>query len=518
MPRNNAHKAWMLTVEQPKKSALFHLNRRKRKYMKMIKKILERGLLAGMILGMAAFPADISAAAQDSLSSVTEEAQIQPIRDGSGKYLMKSNGFYCLDVSGARENKAAVHYFDAYEIDGTIFDGYYYHDAEGRFKAGDAQMVHLKGVPIAVMQEDSTLTETVIADGFYMVNNLGKLSAAPQVRYFDNLVMDGVTFNGYYYFNEEGRLVTEPGIHFVDLLCNGRKFSGSYYFGGANGSLVQESTVTADGFMVDDTGKVSNLEQLGVENLEPVLTELLSGYDGEWSVYVKDLNTEQSLLINDRPYYSASLIKAFVMAKSYSNMEMLKENETVRLKNAAPETVRVKLEDLLWNMITVSDNESSNELVRLQTGSHDFLEGAKQVNKYLEAEGYGDTSVQHTLHPSASDSVGLGGRNMTSVKDCGLLLERIYKGKCVSEEASRAMLNLLLNQQVTWKIPEGLPAGIVSGNKTGETDEDQHDIAIVYGEKTTYILCVMSEGFANEDTAVRNIRSISKVVYNYLNL
>ena len=47
------------------------------------------------------------------------------------------------------------------------------------------------------------------------------------------------------------------------------------------------------------------------------------------------------------------------------------------------------------------------------------------------------------------------------------------------------MLNLLSNQENTWKIPQGLPDGIKSANKTGETDQDQHDIAIVYGEKTT---------------------------------
>ena len=43
-------------------------------------------------------------------------------------------------------------------------------------------------------------------------------------------------------------------------------------------------------------------------------------------------------------------------------------------------------------------------------------------------------------------------------------------------------------------------------------------MAIVYGPKTTYILCVMSEGFKNADQAVENIRKISGVVYNYLNL
>ena len=56
-------------------------------------------------------------------------------------------------------------------------------------------------------------------DGYYFVNNLGRLSAAPQVRYIDNLVIDGITLNGYYYFDENGRLVTEPGIHSLEMDC-----------------------------------------------------------------------------------------------------------------------------------------------------------------------------------------------------------------------------------------------------------------------------------------------------------
>ena len=77
------------------------------------------------------------------------------------------------------------------------------------------------------------------------------------------------------------------------------------------------------------------------------------------------------------------------------------------------------------------------------------------------------------------------------------------------------MLELLKKQENTTKIPAGIKDEVETANKTGETDEDQHDIAIVYGPKTTYILCVMSEDSAN---AIANIRSISKVVYNYLNL
>lgn len=79
------------------------------------------------------------------------------------------------------------------------------------------------------------------------------------------------------------------------------------------------------------------------------------------------------------------------------------------------------------------------------------------------------------------------------------------------------MLNLLLNQQVTTKIPSGVSASVEIANKTGETDTDQHDIAIVYGEKTTYILCVMSENCQAGD-AVSHIQDISEIVYNYLNM
>ena len=169
-------------------------------------------------------------------------------------------------------------------------------------------------------------------------------------------------------------------------------------------------------------------------------------------------------------------------------------------------------------MITVSDNESCNELGRLQSEKHDFLDGAEKVNEYLEKEGYSETSYQSTLHPSSSAKISLGGRNMTSVKDCGLLLERIYRGECVSEEASAQMLDLLKRQENTSKIPAGIKAEVPTANKTGETDEDQHDIAIVYGAKTTYILCVMSEGWKSGGDAVQNIQNISSMVYNYLNL
>lgn len=450
-----------------------------------------------------------------SLLSVTEESQILAIEDGSGKYLLKSDGFYCLNEDGTLETAPAVHYFDHLVIDGTVFDGYYYHDESGKFRAGNPYMTYLN-LPAAA--EEAPEEMAVSFEGYFMVNNLGKLTAAPQVRYMNDLKLNNQSFNGYYYFDEYGELVTETGIHELDMTSNGQHFEGMYYFGGENGLLVQEEGTTPEGLSVDETGRLKDGDKLGMGTLEPKLTEMIKSYPGEWSAYVKNLDSGEEILINNQSMYSASLIKAFVLADSYNEMENVMANEGQKLKKEAdsPE-VKGKVDDLICNMITVSDNESFNELVRLQSEKNDFKEGAEKINEYLKEEGYGDTSVQHTLAPSASPSTGLGGRNTTSVKDCGMLLERIYKGDCVSKEASEEMLNILLQQEVDWKIPSGLSSDVKVANKTGETDTSQHDIAIVYGEKTTYIFCVMSQN-CPESTAIHNIRDLSRVVYYHLNL
>ncbi len=55
------------------------------------------------------------------------------------------------------------------------------------------------------------------------------------------------------------------------------------------------------------------------------------------------------------------------------------------------------------------------------------------------------------------------------------------------------MLHIMLNQENTITIPQGLPEVTKVANKTVETSEVQHDAAIVYGEKTDFILCIMTK-------------------------
>ena len=85
-----------------------------------------------------------------------------------------------------------------------------------------------------------------------------------------------------------------------------------------------------------------------------------------------------------------------------------------------------ELNHLLELMITVSDNEAYNELMR-RLGGGDFITGCQRVNQYLEREGYENTEVHHTLHPSSSASLGDGGSNLTSVKAVSYTHLDVYK-------------------------------------------------------------------------------------------
>ncbi len=238
--------------------------------------------------------------------------------------------------------------------------------------------------------------------------------------------------------------------------------------------------------------------------LEKMLSDAAASYEGDWSIYVKELTRGEEIVINNHPQKAASLIKLYIMGAVYDAYE----KETLE---PTEETGR-----LLEQMITVSDNESSNELVRrLSPAGDDHPAGMQVVNAFAQAGGFADTSQGRDLQDVRTTPPP--GENYTSVEDCGRFLEAVYQGNCVSAEASAQMLRLLKGQQRTWKIPAGLPEGVESANKTGELSDTENDVAIVYGPQTAYVLCVMAQEVPDTAKAQERIRNISTVVYEYLN-
>ena len=233
------------------------------------------------------------------------------------------------------------------------------------------------------------------------------------------------------------------------------------------------------------------------DDLQPQVENLLEGYKnqvgGKWAVYVEDLQTGGSMTINDEKMQAASLIKLYIMGAVYEQYDALSSNGNIG--------------ELLTEMITVSDNDAANELVKL-LGGGDAAKGMMAVNSFCAQYGYSNTSMGRLLLADNSTA-----DNYTSVGDCGKFLYHMYINKF---SRSGEMMELLLAQTRRSKIPAGIPDGVQVGNKTGELDDVQNDAAIVYAEKP-YVVCIMAEGVSGTEGPVQAIASLSQVIYGYTN-
>lgn len=273
----------------------------------------------------------------------------------------------------------------------------------------------------------------------------------------------------------------------------------------------------ANSALQEETDQTQDTEQIPQSQIEQLIAEKISAYDGEWSVYLKtkgmsqeevcDLYPEES----GRTMKSASLIKLFVMETLYDRVQQdVLQSEAI--------------EGLIQPMITVSDNEACNTLVTDFLGDGDADHGMAEVTWYAQQNGYTDTSMGRLMLSYQTD-----GDNYTSARDCGTLLEKIYDGTCVSEADSQKMLSFLQNQERRNKIPYGLQMRWTGteewvANKTGEIAYAEvpekgmveGDVAIVHTSFGDYILCILVNDMeSNTDTQTR-IQDLSGWIYDYL--
>ncbi len=209
---------------------------------------------------------------------------------------------------------------------------------------------------------------------------------------------------------------------------------------------------------------------------------------GTWAAAYIDLQSGDMSVVNSSQMRAASLIKLYIMGAIYEKYDTYTE-------------VNSGIDELLYSMITVSDNYAANELVSV-LGSGDTDAGEKIVTSYAQSHGWSSTSMGRLLSEEA-----IYGDNYTSVADCADFMQSVYNGALPH---SSDMLDLLSKQTITYKIPSGVP--VPTANKTGELPDVQNDAAIVYAD-SPYVLCVMSE-YVPAGLATSAIVELSSDVYS----
>ena len=254
---------------------------------------------------------------------------------------------------------------------------------------------------------------------------------------------------------------------------------------------------------------------------------------GVFALAFKDLQTGKTLFINEHEiFHAASTMKTPVLIEAYKQAaegrlaitdSITLINEFKSIADTSHFTLSGKddsefelykhigekatLYYLLYQMIISSSNLATNIVI-------DKL-GATNVTATIRSLGANDIKVLRGVEDGKAYEKGLN--NVISAYDLALLFEKMANGKIVSQDASQAMIKILLDQQFKDIIPAKLPAGVKVAHKTGFITGIHHDSGIVFlpdGKK--YVLVLLSKNLTNDKAGIEAMANVSEMIYKYV--
>lgn len=251
-----------------------------------------------------------------------------------------------------------------------------------------------------------------------------------------------------------------------------------------------------------------------------MLKDRIEKYIGESdidaSIYIKSMKSDFEFKYKEtRVMPSASLIKLPMMAYIYDLAYKDKLDMEYKLKPTREQIVSgsgvikdlhtdmgYSIRDLVYLMITISDNTAANILI-------DYI-GMDGTNEEAKDLGMNDTVLKRHMMDIAARAAGVD--NFTTVADMAKFFEKLYNGDVVNYLASREMLEILKAQRFN-VMNYYLPSKLKAAHKTGSLDGYEHDCGIIYGQDDDMIICVMTSGFKNDYEGIDYIKGLTKTIY-----
>ncbi|AYM01641.1 serine hydrolase [Levilactobacillus yiduensis] len=232
--------------------------------------------------------------------------------------------------------------------------------------------------------------------------------------------------------------------------------------------------------------------------LKAIAQQTMGQLAGQNAVYIQTTGG-QTLSWRNRSQKAASDIKLFILATVYRQVTAgtfnLSAPYTLRAADkvggtgnlqAQPDGTRVTNRDLLRAMMTVSDNTATNIVIRR-------VGGLSAVNQEIKRLGATQTVLRRKMMDQ--QALAAGRDNVTSARDLGQLLMKLWQHRLISPTADAAMLKLLAANTNHTKLPRHVPAGRQVYNKTGEFDTYgvENDAAIFAQGKRAVVVVALSQ-------------------------
>lgn len=262
--------------------------------------------------------------------------------------------------------------------------------------------------------------------------------------------------------------------------------------------------------------------------LQEKIEEILKNVEGHFAVAIKDLGSDEELMINaDEPFVAASIIKVPIMVEVFKQahfgMFSLEDTITLTQEDQVPGAgilheltpgLKLPIRDLVKMMIVQSDNTAANMLIDLV--------GAENVTQTMKEMGLQDTVLLWKLQIVPANRQGY---NHLTARDMTRLFTLMANSQVVSWRACDLMIDILKRQQLNNLLPAYLPLEVDEpvgalpivqmAHKTGEITGVRHDSGIIYHRNGAFAITVLSKDLLDEKAGERALAEIGKAAYEY---
>ena len=268
--------------------------------------------------------------------------------------------------------------------------------------------------------------------------------------------------------------------------------------------------------------------------LKNSVEEQFKSMKGDFAFAFLDLsNPDDVIIINaDEKFHAASTMKVPVMIELFKQARNGKFSlsDSIVVKNEFKSIVdgsvysldinddsgeslyhkigsKVTIEDLMYEMITVSSNLATNILIELVD--------AQKTTSSMGKLGANNMIVLRGVEDIKAYKKGLS--NSTTVRDLMIIMKSIANGTAGNEKDCEKMINILKAQKFNDLIPKYYPKDISVAHKTGSITGLHHDAGIIYlPDGRSFVLVIMSKNLKDFAQSTDDLAKISKEALDFM--
>jgi beta-lactamase class A len=263
------------------------------------------------------------------------------------------------------------------------------------------------------------------------------------------------------------------------------------------------------------------------KKLEKAIVNLITSYNGDIGIYVKNIKNGKTVFINaDTIFPTASIVKVPILLGVidkinrnelfYDSAYIYKDSllyEGEDILGSFKNNEKILLKKIIMLMLTTSDNTASLWLQSLAGKG-------TRINEILDSLGFNYTRI-NSRTPGRENNRSIYGWGQTTPSEMGKLFEMIYRNQIFSPAICERIMRCLGRNY--WDENEAIsqiPPSIEVFSKNGCVDASRSEVLLVNAPHNPYIFCIFTKNnkdisWTHANEAWTLARKISNLLWNY---